>query len=32
MDRDLVIEMLRAHEAELHRIGVAHLYLFGSVA
>lgn len=32
MDRDQVIEALRAHEAELHRFGVAHLYLFGSVA
>ncbi len=32
MDRALVIEKLRAHEADLHRFGVAHLYLFGSVA
>src|SRR4051812_655609 len=27
-----VIARLRAHEAELHRAGVARLYLFGSVA
>jgi predicted nucleotidyltransferase len=32
MDRDDVIATLRAHEAELHRVGVARLYLFGSVA
>ncbi|CAA7626267.1 DNA polymerase beta domain-containing protein [Candidatus Terasakiella magnetica] len=32
MDREQVMEALRAHEAELHRFGVAHLYLFGSVA
>ena len=32
MNRDQVIEKLRAHEAELHGFGVAHLYLFGSVA
>lgn len=32
MDRDRVIETLRAHEANLHRAGVARLYLFGSVA
>jgi hypothetical protein len=32
MDRDHVIEALRAHEADLHRVGVARLYLFGSVA
>jgi predicted nucleotidyltransferase len=32
MDRDHVIETLRAHEADLHRAGVARLYLFGSVA
>lgn len=31
MDREQVIATLRAHEAELHRFGVAHLYLFGSV-
>jgi predicted nucleotidyltransferase len=32
MDRDRVIETLRAHEADLHRVGVARLYLFGSVS
>jgi predicted nucleotidyltransferase len=32
LDRDLVIDRLRAHEADLHRCGVGHLYLFGSVA
>jgi hypothetical protein len=32
MDRDYVIEMLRAHETDLHQIGIARLYLFGSVA
>lgn len=32
MDRDRVIMTLRAHEADLHRAGVARLYLFGSVA
>jgi predicted nucleotidyltransferase len=32
MERDHVIEILRTHEAELHRAGVARLYLFGSVA
>lgn len=32
MDRDHVIETLRAHEADLHRAGVARLYLFGSVS
>ncbi|HUB47961.1 MAG TPA: nucleotidyltransferase family protein [Acetobacteraceae bacterium] len=32
MDRDAVIAKLRAHEADLHRVGVARLYLFGSVA
>jgi predicted nucleotidyltransferase len=32
MDRDRAIETLRAHEADLHRAGVARLYLFGSVA
>jgi hypothetical protein len=32
MDREQVIGALRAHEAELHHFGVAHLYLFGSVA
>jgi uncharacterized protein len=32
MDREQVIAALRTHEAELHRFGVARLYLFGSVA
>jgi hypothetical protein len=32
MDRNHVITTLRAHEADLHRAGVARLYLFGSVA
>jgi predicted nucleotidyltransferase len=32
MDRELVIDTLRVHEADLHRFGVARLYLFGSVA
>ena len=32
MDRDHVIETLRAHEADLHRAEAARLYLFGSVA
>jgi predicted nucleotidyltransferase len=32
MDRSHVITTLRAHEADLHRVGVARLYLFGSVA
>ena len=31
VDREQVIAKLRAHEAELHGFGVAHLYLFGSV-
>jgi len=32
MERTFVIDTLRAHEADLHGIGVAHLFLFGSVA
>jgi len=32
MDRDDVIAKLRAHESDLHQVGVARLYLFGSVA
>ncbi|MEA3038622.1 MAG: uncharacterized protein QOE79_1135 [Sphingomonadales bacterium] len=32
MDRDSVIERLRAHEAELKAMGIARLSLFGSVA
>jgi predicted nucleotidyltransferase len=31
MDRDHVLAILRAHEADLHRAGVARLFLFGSV-
>jgi predicted nucleotidyltransferase len=32
MDRDTAINLLKAHEAELRRLGVQHLYLFGSTA
>jgi len=32
VDREQIIAKLRANEAELHRFGVAHLYLFGSIA
>ena len=32
MDREQVLVSLRAHQSELHRSGVARLYLFGSVA
>ena len=32
MDRDAVLERLRAHEAELKAMGVKRLSLFGSVA
>ncbi|MEI9904018.1 MAG: nucleotidyltransferase family protein [Asticcacaulis sp.] len=32
MKRDAVLTTLRSHEAELKRLGVGHLYLFGSVA
>ena len=32
MDRDTAIVRLQAHEAELRRLGVKHLYLFGSTA
>ena len=32
MERDTVLERLRAHEAELKAMGVARLSLFGSVA
>lgn len=32
MDRDTVIERLRAYEAELRAEGVSHVFLFGSVA
>ena len=32
MDQEHVITTLRAHEDDLHRAGVARLYLFGSVS
>ncbi len=32
MQRDDAIATLKAHEAELKRLGVQHLYLFGSTA
>ncbi|MBI5121535.1 MAG: nucleotidyltransferase domain-containing protein [Rhodospirillales bacterium] len=32
MGREQVMQLLRGREAELHRAGVVHLYLFGSVA
>jgi uncharacterized protein len=32
MQRDEVITKLKQHEAELRRLGVQHLYLFGSMA
>lgn len=32
MQRDAVIAKLKQHEAELRRLGVEHLYLFGSTA
>ena len=32
MDRDAVLERLRAHEAELKAMGLARVSLFGSVA
>jgi predicted nucleotidyltransferase len=32
MNREEVITRLRQHEADLKRLGVEHLYLFGSVA
>lgn len=32
MERSAAIATLRAHEAELKRLGVDHLYLFGSTA
>jgi len=31
MEQDQVIRTLRRHATELHRLGIAHLYLFGSV-
>lgn len=32
MDKDAVIAVLRAHEAELRSIGIVHAALFGSIA
>ena len=32
MKRDEAIKRLRQHEADLKRLGVEHLYLFGSTA
>jgi predicted nucleotidyltransferase len=32
IDREEIIATLRAHEVELHRLGVRHAALFGSVA
>jgi predicted nucleotidyltransferase len=32
MERNTAIATLRAHETELRRLGVQHLYLFGSTA
>jgi hypothetical protein len=32
MDREAILERLRAHEPELRRLGVSRLSLFGSVA
>ncbi len=32
MERDEAISRLRRHEADLKRLGVAHLYIFGSTA
>jgi len=32
MDRQAAIKILREHEPELKRLGVEHLYLFGSTA
>jgi predicted nucleotidyltransferase len=32
MDRDTAISRLKAHEDELRRLGVQHLWLFGSTA
>ena len=32
MERDAAIAALKAHKAELKRLGVLHLYLFGSTA
>jgi predicted nucleotidyltransferase len=32
MERDEAISLLQQHEADLKRLGVEHLYLFGSTA
>ena len=32
MERNAAIATLKAHEAELRKLGVEHLYLFGSTA
>jgi predicted nucleotidyltransferase len=32
MNRAAVIRLLKRHQAELERLGVEHLFLFGSVA
>jgi predicted nucleotidyltransferase len=32
MERDEAISRLRQHEADLKRLGVEHLYMFGSTA
>jgi len=32
MERELALTTLRAHKGDLERLGVGHLYLFGSVA
>ena len=32
MKRDEAISLLKMHEADLKRLGVAHLYMFGSTA
>ena len=32
MERDQAMAKLRRHEAELRRLGIRHLYLFGSTA
>jgi predicted nucleotidyltransferase len=32
VDRDTAINLLKAHEPELRRLGVQHLYWFGSTA
>jgi len=32
MERDEAVRLLRAHAADLKRLGIEHLYLFGSTA